>query len=120
VPDTTRIRTCASAPKWHAVLSLVLALLFLYNPYQSTLASSRGLTVRHRVSYRATVGSSELQHFTPTDRQDKATAEHDAIVESFVSLSRPADSFLPRPAEEILLQPQVLCASLWFRPPPAR
>jgi hypothetical protein len=117
---TTRIRAGVSAPKWHAVLSLVLAVLFFYNPYQSLPNSSGGLNLRHRASYRATVGSSELQHFTATDRQDEAAVQDHAIVELFASLSSLANRFAPRPDEELLFQPQVLCASLWFRPPPAR
>jgi hypothetical protein len=118
MPNRTGIR--ARAPKWDVLLSLVLTVLFLYNPFQTAPASVGGLSLQHRASYRGTVGSSELQHFTATDRQDKAAAQDHAIVELLASLSRPANRFLPRPAEEILFQPQVLCASLWFRPPPAR
>ena len=108
------------ARKWRVVVSLLLALLFLYNPYQSFALSSGGLGVSHRASYRATVGSSELQHFASTERRTMEDVGDHVIFELFVFFSTPTGTFSPRPAEHPPSVPQVLSASLWFRPPPAR
>jgi hypothetical protein len=112
-------RACAVVPTWRILLSLVLAVLFLYNPYQLPPGSTGELNVRHRASYRATVGSSELQHFTATAKKDRTTARYSAIFDLFHSLSGQADELLLCPSRDLAIPQLVLFASLWFRPPPA-
>src|SRR5271165_5685736 len=58
--------------QWKSVPCIVLALLFLYNPYLVGPCASGSLNVEHPASHRATVGSSELQHFTAPDRVSDA------------------------------------------------
>ena len=98
---------------------LALALLFLYNPYLAVTPSSSVLNVHHHLSYRATVGSSELQHFSPTDAR-KILALSVARVLSW--LDSPASPIVSR-VVEVSPQPayafEVLCSDLFFRPPPA-
>ena len=99
---------------------LTLAILFLYNPYV-TLAScpSGKLNVQHSLSYRATLASSELQHFSPPDAR-KIFATPIAIATTW--LESPGN-FLAGQATEVsthrLRAYQLVCADLWFRPPPA-
>jgi hypothetical protein len=101
------------------VVCLALAVLFLYNPYLAVTPSSNILNVRHSLSYRATVGSSELQHFSPTDAR-KILALSVATILSW--LDSPANQIVSR-VTEVSSHPacpfEVVCSDLWFRPPPA-
>jgi hypothetical protein len=101
------------------VVCLSLAVLFLYNPYLAVTPSSSVLNVHHSLSYRATVGSSELQHFSPTDAR-KIFALSIASVLSW--LDSPAKPIVSR-VTEVSAHPacafEVVCSDLWFRPPPA-
>jgi hypothetical protein len=105
--------------KRDAWLCLLLAFLFLYNPYLSAPGSADGLVVQHPASHRATVGSSELERYSPTGNQ----STHVFVLFFFANFfSFPADAAsqsLPIERPELLLPQQILCASLWFRPPPA-
>jgi hypothetical protein len=99
---------------------LALAVLFLYNPY-STLASSPSgqLNIQHSLSYRATLGSSELQHFSPPDAR-KIFAVSVAVAASW--LASPINFVVgqaPDVSTRHLGAYQLVCADLWFRPPPA-
>jgi hypothetical protein len=99
---------------------VALAILFLYNPYATLASSSSGqLNVQHSLSYRATVGSSELQHFSPPDAR-KIFAMPTAVAATW--LESPIN-FLVGQAAEVpthhLCAYQLVCADLWFRPPPA-
>jgi hypothetical protein len=99
---------------------VALAILFLYNPYLTLASSSSGqLNVQHSLSYRATVGSSELQHFSPPDAR-KTFAVPIAVATTWLESSI---NFLVGQAAEVsphhLCAYQLVCADLWFRPPPA-
>jgi hypothetical protein len=99
---------------------VVLAILFLYNPYPGMASSPSGkLNIQHSLSYRATVGSSELQHFSPPDAR-KIFATPTAVATT--RLESPI-KFLVGQAAEVsthhLCAYQLVCADLWFRPPPA-
>jgi hypothetical protein len=98
---------------------LALAVLFLYNPYLAVTPSSSVLNVHHSLSYRATVGSSELQHFSPTDAR-KIFALSVATVLSWLDFS--ANPIVSR-VTEVSAHPagafEVVCSDSWFRPPPA-
>jgi hypothetical protein len=108
-----------SGAKRDAWVCLLLALLFLYNPYLNAPASAGGLKVQHPVSHRATVGSSELEKYSSPSSPDAHlfVAVLFAKVISFLPSSNSRAS-LPQ-SSELLPSHQFLCASLWFRPPPA-
>src|SRR6202035_1633896 len=101
------------------VVCLALAVLFLYNPYLAVTPSSNVLNIHHSLSYRATVGSSELQHFSPTDAR-KILALSVATVLSW--LDSPANPIVSR-VTEVSADParafELVCSDQWFRPPPA-
>jgi hypothetical protein len=97
---------------------MLLAFLFLYNPYLSAPGSAGGLNVKHPASHRATVGSSELERYSPTGNQS-GHAFVAIFFASFFSLPLAAASHsFPIQRSELQLPQPVLCASLWFRPPP--
>ena len=104
----------------HRWFCLVLALLLLYNPFIATPRSGHNLDVCHPASHRATVGASEMQHFSPTNGWGYLSPA-DAI-EAEVAVPLPdssAQSFLVSPSFPLYTQ-QFFGAGLWFRPPPVR
>ena len=108
----------SAVPRWQSLVCFCLALFLLYNPYMAASVSTNGLNVRHPASNRATVGASELQHFSPANGKDKLSTTAIVSVEPFFSfpdLSSQAIEFFPQvvsPAQ------QFFGSSLWFRPPP--
>jgi hypothetical protein len=117
--SSTHSRERSSVPMWRAWVCLGLALFLLYNPYMAAPGSAGGLNFCHPASNRATVGASELQHFSPADGKDKLSALAMSPIEPFFSvpaLTSRAFELLPQvvsPAQ------QFFGSSLWFRPPPA-
>ena len=108
-------------PTWQVALCLLLALLVVYNPYLSATDPGMGLCVRHSASFRATLGASELQHFTPEDSVAMLAAAATLALAHFLQFRLPESSARPTGVTERVAPPeQVLPASLWFRPPPAR
>jgi hypothetical protein len=117
-PSTHSPERSAGPPR-HAWVCFCLVLFLVYNPYMAAPSSTSGFNVRHPASNRATVGASELQHFSPTDGRDSLPATDTATmgaVESLVDL--PAQP-LEFPPERPSLSDQFLGPGLWFRPPPA-
>jgi hypothetical protein len=52
-------------PGWHGWLCILLIGLMLYNPFAGLMGSGDGLCYARLARNRATVGASELQHFSP-------------------------------------------------------
>ncbi len=99
-------------------LCLLLAVLLLYNPFAALLHSSNTATVHHLARHRATVGASELQHYSPVSNQ--ITAQVSVSETSFaIPAAAIQGEFLPPIFLEVpRISPGDLCSSLWFRPPP--
>ncbi|HME13134.1 MAG TPA: hypothetical protein VKF79_09755 [Candidatus Acidoferrum sp.] len=113
--------TCglADLPKWQIALCLLLIALVVYNPYLVAPELSGDTCFRHAPSNRATVGASELQHFTPADGRSFLATATVAILGHLGRLAPPAYQSR-RWARETVSSPIVMqSASLWFRPPPA-
>jgi hypothetical protein len=105
---------------WQVALCLLLAALVVYNPYLSATDSSAGLCVRHRASFRATLGASELQHFTPKDSGAARAATAALVLAHFPQFRVPQQIARHTGVPQRVAPPeQALPASLWFRPPPA-
>ena len=105
--------------KRHAWVCLLLAFLFLYNPYLIAQGSGDELSLRHPASHRATVGSSELEKYS----SPSSHGTHLVVLLFFAKVisllpNITSQSFLVQSSEHFPSQ-QFLCASLWFRPPPA-
>ncbi|HTZ47692.1 MAG TPA: hypothetical protein VMH20_08880 [Verrucomicrobiae bacterium] len=98
---------------------LLLIGLLLYNPFLALLSHSPGLGYQAMERHRATVGSSELLHYTPVQWE---SAQPEAIVEAIFAGLQAEKSKYPTytPQDETLAQRVELIASIWFRPPPAR
>jgi hypothetical protein len=102
-----------------AWLCVLLAVLFLYNPFLAAPSAVAGLHVQRTSSNRATVGASELQQFTA---KQKRVSEIPArtLTEKLLFADTAVPEFLAV-YESVTRVPQLLwSASLWFRPPPIR
>jgi hypothetical protein len=98
---------------------LLLVALCLYNPFLTATPSSDFLNIRHSASNRATVGASELQHFSPTDGRKVFSVSFAVLFDRFeFPVSLPINSAI----DVCTHQPytcQFLSSDFWFRPPPA-
>jgi hypothetical protein len=105
--------------RWRAWACLLLAFFLLYNPFAASLSSASGLNVCHPASNRATVGASELQHFSFADGQDRLSIHDIAAVVTFTFSPDVSALSSPCLAQVLSPQQQFFGSSLWFRPPPA-
>jgi len=99
-------------------LCMLLALLLLYNPFLALFCSHSHSSLHLPQRNRATVGSSELQHFSPVQQEETPQVDL-KLEERREEVSAPAGSFATRGfdhAEEIT-HPDLL-ARVWSRPPP--
>jgi hypothetical protein len=120
IPRTTKQRS-AAIPLWQIFTCILLAGLFLYNPFLAISKASGNLMVCHPASYRSTIASSELEQFTPPNScvadllPDTCTIQ-DSIPRVVASTAIPR-----RYVEQVVVAtPQTgFSSSLWFRPPPA-
>jgi hypothetical protein len=113
-------RMAGSLPKWEAAVCLVLAALCLFNPFLNAASGTSGLHFCHAASHRATVGSSELQQFTPTNGRSVLESAEFVTVTLLLEVVSAAGHPLATAMSEAALPAEILPASLWFRPPPIR
>jgi hypothetical protein len=105
---------------WQVAVCILIAGLFLYNPFLISHREDGDLSVCHPASHRATVGSSELEQGPQRERIVAALPDPD-VVELAIDLTV-ASSSIPRQTidREADASPQTgFSSSLWFRPPPA-
>jgi len=117
--DALQTRATLAALKRHRWICFFLAFFLLYNPFHALPHGRNTLEVCHPASYRATVGASELQTFTPAAGWDSLPTLD--FVEVEASASQPVVATETSIVEPRLVNPslQFLGSSLWFRPPPA-
>jgi len=109
-----------AAPLWQILTCLLLAGLFLYNPFPAASRTSGSLTVCHPASYRGTIASSELEQFTPPNRGVAALLP-DADAAQVLIRYLDANNSAPQnySEQEVVVTPRTgFSSSLWFRPPP--
>ena len=104
---------------WRFCVCVVLICLVIYNPFAAATAAPSHLSYAQMARNRATIGSSELQKYSPVAdpivQPDFDVEVRGAECAATVQESQPG--MIQR--EETPFQPE-LCASLWFRPPPKR
>ena len=111
----------SSIPLWRILTCVLLAGLFLYNPFLAVSRASGTLTVCHPASYRGTVASSELERFTAPSSGVAALLPDAGALQILVprlaaNVSEPRHYV----EVEVVATPQTgFSSSLWFRPPPA-
>lgn len=104
---------------WRWCVAVLLIGFLLYNPFLALMSHSDGLAYQAMARHRATVGASELQHYSPVQGE---SAQLEAIVGEVFAGLQPENHRYPahRPQDEALAQRVELIASIWFRPPPTR
>jgi hypothetical protein len=103
----------------HQWICLFLAFFLLYNPFFAAPRSGIGLEVCRPASHRATVGASELQHFSPADGWGCLPAVSSTEAEVVLTLPDVSAQYLLVPPLLPHFSRQFFGPGLWFRPPPA-
>jgi len=103
---------------WRVVLCLILVALFLYNPFLTIYGASPIANIQHPLSYRATVAGSELQTCNVEPARSLIPALQAAVARVWIQASAARPLLLDLPGDTFRPVPQVICNSLWFRPPP--
>ena len=106
-------------PLWQWCVRALLIGLLLYNPFLILVGHSGGLTYQALARHRATVGSSEMQHYSPVPEKD---AQPEVIIDEIfaaIMVVENKQSASPTFENEVLPQRPELIGSVWFRPPPA-
>jgi len=101
----------------HIWVCVLLAALLLYNPFVALCYSHDTIEVHTLQRNRASVGASELQHFSPVqDDIQQADLDLDSNREE---VAAPAGSYLARGFERDVEVPQSdIVFKVWSRPPP--
>ena len=107
------------AERRRAAVCVALIAMLLYNPFFTILGSSLYVSVRHPLSYRATVAGAELQRGTAEKMKPLAPA---FIAVIFLAMGFDASSrkveFL-HSSDSVVRVVAVACDCIWFRPPPS-
>jgi hypothetical protein len=103
---------------WQVWLCVCIAALILYNPFAAVCHSHGASEVHSLQRNRATIGASELQHFSPV--QSDSLQEDLNLEENREEVAVPAGSYVGRgfEREEAIPQPDV-ASKVWSRPPPS-
>jgi hypothetical protein len=120
MPGNPSSRLQSHPSLWRAGVCLLLATLFLYNPFLTVYGTSQIQSVQHHLSYRATVAGSELGRCTVEPSSTLVPVLEAAVA---CELTRPAagkERKRDLPSDVFRLVPQVSFSSPWFRPPPSR
>ena len=114
MPDQNHPIRALRLSAWMCVL---LAALILYNPFAALCFSHGTIEVHTLQRNRASVGASELQHFSPVqDDIPQADVDLEANREE---LAAPAGTFVARGFErEVELPQSDIVSTVWSRPPP--
>jgi hypothetical protein len=103
---------------WRIGICLLVVGLVLYNPFVALSGSSGCLSYERLACNRATVGSAELQDFSPAPNPNFQPPDVDAGVPQIepaviLQVQEPAVD-----QEEMIPAEPELLAGVWFRPPP--
>ena len=109
----------SGAERRRACVCLTLIALLLYNPFLTILSSSHEISVRHPLSYRATVASSELRRCT-LEPAKPPLPELMAVLFCAAFFFAAGDEIAIVPVRDPIAPVSLTtCDSVWFRPPPS-
>jgi hypothetical protein len=103
---------------WCVAVCLLLAVLFLYNPFFTIYGSSAVRSVGHPLSLRGTVASSELRRSVVTRVQPRIDALDEAELDAVRHPRASCPILVALPGEPLRSKQEAVLESLWFRPPP--
>jgi len=104
---------------WRAGVCLALIVLLLYNPFLTILGSSQNISVRHVLSYRATVASSELRRCMLEPAQPPLPELTTVIFFAAFLLETGDETLAAQPRDASVPVSLASCDNVWFRPPPS-
>jgi hypothetical protein len=93
-------------------------MLVVYNPFAALNGSSYRLSYEKLARNRASLGASELQHFSPVSSPD-SQIELNVDLLSAEPRSCPQESQSCRDQQALIPVEPELLAGVWFRPPPS-
>jgi len=99
------------------ILCLFLVTLLLYNPFLSLIHFPAGLELHHLARNRATIGSSELQHYSPVTDPSAGELSELAVRKALPEPGKQENGAEITNFENNEKHP-AFSFSLWFRPPP--
>src|SRR5277367_5756574 len=101
-----------------ALLCLLLLGLLLFNPFATASSESTDLAYRTLPRHRATIGASEMEHFSPIQKELASPDLVQTVEVNDVKLTPAVSVGRVILREELPLRP-ALVAVVWFRPPPS-
>lgn len=115
---TPSLKRRATVRPWQSCVCLLLVALVVYNPFAALNGSSSHLSYEKLARNRASVGSGELQHFSPVSNPD-VHADPDVDLRGAEPAICVRETQPDRTQEEAIPSEPELLAGVWFRPPPS-
>ena len=112
------LRLRVGLPHGRVCLCLLLIALVVYNPFAALSRSSDHLSYDKLASNRASIGASELQHFSPVSSPD-SQIELAVDLLTVEPKGCAQESQLRRDQQVLIPVEPELLAGVWFRPPPS-
>lgn len=106
-------------PAWQVAISLLLIGVVLYNPFMGLFHAGDRPSYDKLARNRATVGSSELQHYSPAPELTERAIPNVEYKSAEPLQPMEEEHRVTVQPEVKALQPEGL-AGIWFRPPPAQ
>jgi hypothetical protein len=103
---------------WQVCVCLLLIALIVYNPFTALNGSSGRLCFEKLARNRASVGSGELQHFSPVSNPD-VHSDLDVDFRDAEPVKCVRETQPDRTQQEAIPWEPALLAGVWFRPPPS-
>lgn len=104
---------------WQVLLCFVLVGLMLYNPFAGLWGANDGFCYDHLARNRATVGASELQHFSPVSNPTNLQTELDVDIPAARLLQNLSEETTCADFQEVVVPRIEFFTHLWNRPPPS-
>jgi hypothetical protein len=104
-------------PGWRGWICVALIGLILYNPFAALCGANDGFCYDRLARNRASVGASELQHFSPVSNSVTQT-EPDLDVPATDLLQVVQEESQTTDLQEVFPPQTELVAQLWNKPPP--
>jgi hypothetical protein len=98
---------------------VLLIFLVIYNPFSALSGYSASVSYDKLARNRATIGASELQHFSPVSNPEVHSDVAIALLSAELLRCAQETESCADQREEIPSEPAKL-AGVWFRPPPSR
>ena len=105
-------------PGWRGWICVALIGLILYNPFAALCGSNNGFCYDRLARNRASVGASELQHFSPVSNSITQT-ELDVDVPATDRMQVVQEEYQAADLHEVLPPQTEPITQLWNKPPPS-